>query len=76
MIGYVLLAVFALVMGCLFAHLAWTGRFKFGTRTLVARSEDPLAFWIVWTIFVGVVVYAYVNFLVTVGSMPGGPFAE
>lgn len=76
MIGYVLLVGFALVMGCLFAHLAWTGQIKFGTRILLNRNDGPLAFWVVWTIFVGVVVSGYVHFLVTVGSLPGGPFAQ
>lgn len=76
MIGYVLLAGFALFLGCMFAHLAWTGQIKFGTRTLLDRNEGPLAFWVGWTIFVAVAVYGYVHFLVTVGSLPGGPFAE
>jgi hypothetical protein len=76
MVDYVLLAGVALFMGCLFAHLAWTGQIKFGTRTLVDRNEGPLWFWSVWTVFVAVVVSGYVHLLITVGSLPGGLFGQ
>ena len=76
MIGYVLLGGSALAIGCLFAHLAWTGQIKLGSRTLVDRDEGPLWFWSVWTIFGAMAVSGYVHLLITVGSSPGGLFAQ
>lgn len=76
MIGYVILTGFALFMAALFAHMAWTGRIKSGTRIRLDRREAPLRFWVAWTIALGVTVFAYVHFVITVSSYPGGPLAR
>lgn len=76
MIGYVILTGFALFIVAMFTHTAWTGRIKFGTRTLLNRHVDPLGFWIVWTIFAGVTVWFYVEFAIKAASLPGGPLAR
>lgn len=76
MIGYVILTGFALFIASLFAHLAWTGKIKFGTKTLLDRRMDRPGFWIVWTIFAGVTIYFYVEFVIKAASLPGGPLAQ
>lgn len=76
MIGYFVLGGFALFVIGMFTHMAWTGHIKFGRRTLLNRHQDPLGFWIVWTIFAGFTAYAYINFAITTASLPGGPLAR
>lgn len=76
MIGYVVLLGFALFIVGLFTHIVWTGRIKFGSRTLLNRRENPLGFWVVWALFAGFTVHVYVHFALTVSAFPGGPLAK
>lgn len=73
MFNYVMLTGLALLAAYWLAHLAWTGRIEFSTRTLLNRRENPMGFWVVWTILVGWTVFIYVFFFIRVA---GGPLAR